>query len=393
MQSYFIHADLDAFYASVEQLDHPEYKGKPVIVGGLPGDRRSVVSTASYEARRFGVHSAMPIATAVRLCPNGIYLRGNMARYREVSNKIMILFENFSPTVQQLSIDEAFIDITGTENLLGHPDVVAKKLKDAIKSETGLTISVGIATNKYIAKIASGMSKPDGLFYIRKGEEETFMRSLPISKIWGAGEKTQHLLTKYELTTCNDIYELPLNILISIVGEAMGTFLYKAVRGEPAAAFEEERGSHSISNERTFSYDIYDTFILESVLMDICEGLIWRILENKLKSRTVFIKLRYGDFTTETSQITKEEYVKTLDVLYDRLVILFRKKYQRGKGIRLIGAGLMNLEDINAPEQAELFGDKNEKEAKLEKTIFEINKKFPDAVIRRSRSYLGEDKF
>jgi DNA polymerase-4 len=385
-----MHSDLDAFYASIEQFDHPDYKGKPVIVGGLPGDRRSVVATASYEARKFGVHSAMPIGKAVELCPQGIYLRGRMDRYREVSDKIMGLFQGFSPAVQQLSIDEAFLDITGTENLFGPPEALAKKLKNLIRQETGLTISIGIAANKYIAKIASGMSKPDGLLYIKKGEEESFMRPLPIDKIWGAGEKTRDVLQKYELKTCNDIYELPLKTLTAMTGEAMGLFLYRAVRGDAAAAFEEERGSRSVSNERTFTNDVYDSFVLESVLMDICEGLVWRILENNLKGRTVFIKLRYKDFSTETSQETKEDPVRSLNDLYDRMVALFRKKYQNGRGLRLIGAGLMNFEDANTPGQRDLFANKNEKEHKLEKTILEINKKFPGAALRRSRSQLGE---
>jgi DNA polymerase-4 len=389
MQSYFIHADLDAFYASVEQLDHPEYKGKPVIVGGLPGDRRSVVSAASYEARKFGVHSAMPIVKAVKLCPDGIYLRGNMERYREVSDEIMTAFGDFSPIVQQLSIDEAFLDITGTERLFGPPETLAVKLKAHIKEKTGLTVSVGISTNKYIAKIASGMSKPDGLFVVKKGEEESFMRSIPITKIWGAGEKTQEMLRKYELKTCNDIYKLSLKNLTSMAGDAMGLFLYRAVRGEAAASFDEERGSRSISNEHTFAHDVYDAFIIESVLMNICEGLMWRLLDGNLKSRTVFIKLRYSDFTTETSQETKEDAVRTLNVLYDRIITLFEKKYQRGRGIRLIGAGLMNLEEADSPEQKDLFDNRTEKDAKLEKIIFEINKKFPDAALKRSKSHLS----
>ena len=156
-QKWFVHADIDAFFASVEQLDNPQYKGKPVIVGGKPGDRRSVVSTASYEARKFGVHSAMPIFQAYKLCPNGIYLRGRMKRYEELSAQIMEIFRNFSPNVDQMSIDEAFIDLTGTERLFGSPEETARKIKDMVKNETGLTISIGLASNKYIAKIASGL--------------------------------------------------------------------------------------------------------------------------------------------------------------------------------------------------------------------------------------------
>ncbi|MCL1836157.1 MAG: DNA polymerase IV [Treponema sp.] len=386
MHSY-IHADLDAFYASVEQLDRPELRGKPVIVGGLPGDLRSVVSTASYEARAFGVHSAMPIVQAVKLCPQGVYLRGNMGRYLEKSGEIMAIFADFSPVVQQLSIDEAFIDITGMEGLLGPPEVIAKKIKQRVSQEAGLTVSIGVSTNKYLAKIASGMSKPDGLFVIPPGGEEGFMRALPAEKIWGAGKKTQEVFAKHGLKTGDDIYRLSLGALTSLFGKAFGLFLYRAVRGEEAAAFDEERGSHSISAERTFPVDLHDEFAMETALFDLCQTLIWRLLDSPWQSRTVSVKIRYGDFTTIGARQTSQGYITTLNELYDRLLALFRKKYQKGRGLRLIGAGLMNLENSGAM-QADLFGGAPEKERQLEKAILDINKKHPDAALRRSRSWL-----
>jgi DNA polymerase-4 len=387
----FIHADLDAFYASVEQLDHPEYAGKPVIVGGLPGDRRSVVSTASYEARKFGVHSAMPLVQAVKLCPQGIYLRGNMGRYQEVSEQIMAIFGDFAPEVRQLSIDEAFLDITGTERLLGSPELLAGRLKAAVRERTGLTVSVGIASNKYVAKIASGMSKPDGLFWIHPGGEEAFMRSLPVGKIWGAGEKTQEIFQERGLKTCEDIYQLSLKSLQSIFGQSYGTFLHQAVRGEGAEDFETERGSRSMSSERTFSYDLYDTFTIESTLLDMCESLQWRLLSEGRQSRTVQVKIRYKDFSTELGRESSSSPVVSLNDLYARVLTLFRKKYRSGRGVRLIGVGLMNLEEGDAPRQQELFGAGNEKERNLEKAILEINKKFPNAVLRRGRSKLSDE--
>jgi DNA polymerase-4 len=385
---YFIHADLDAFYASVEQLDHPEYRGKPVIVGGLPGDRRSVVSTASYEARVFGVHSAMPIAEAVRLCPEGIFLRGNMARYREKSGGIMAIFGSFSPSVQQLSIDEAFLDITGTEGLFGPPHVLARSLKERVRRETGLTVSVGLASNKYIAKIASGLSKPDGTYIVPPGGEEAFMLSLPVSKIWGAGPKAQELFAEHSLKTCADLHGLSEETLVSIFGNSFGLFLYRAVRGEAAAAFDEERG-HSMSAERTFELDLYDPFAIETALLDICQTLMWRLLDCRWQSRTVMVKIRYVDFSTESARETFEKPVRTLNELYERILNLFYKKYRKGRGLRLLGAGLMNLE-TKSVYQAELFdstGNKapEGKERRLEETILEINKKFPGAALRRGR--------
>ncbi|MDR2247177.1 MAG: DNA polymerase IV [Treponema sp.] len=389
MASCYIHADLDAFYASVEQLDHPEYRGKPVIVGGLPGDRRSVVSTASYEARRYGVHSAMPIARAYELCPAGIYLRGRMGRYREKSAEIMAVFSRFSPDVNQISIDEAFLDITGTERLFGPPAEAAKKLQEAIYAGTGLTVSLGIASNKYIAKIASGMSKPRGTSIVPPGDEELFMRALPVSKIWGAGKKAQEQFKKYGLKTNDDIYRQSLESLTSIFGKAFGLFLYRAVRGEGAASFNEERGSHSISAERTFPYDIYDEFSIETELFDICQTLMFRLLDCQWQSRTVFIKIRYADFSTVSARESLPRPVSTINELFEKLSDLFRRKYRRGRGVRLIGGGLANLETEKAVWSGELFDSDREKERNLEKYILEINKKIPGAALRKGRSSLA----
>ena len=190
MDTVFLHVDLDAFFASVEQLDNPQYKGKAVIVGGLPENRRGVVSTASYEARKYGVHSAMPIQKALELCPNGIYLKPRMTRYYEKSEEVMNIFRAYAPKIQQLSIDEAILDFTGTEKLYGNPVIIAKKIKQEIKEKTGLTVSMGLSSVRYIAKIASGLSKPNGFYVVPRGKEKDFMLSLPLEKLWGVGPKT-----------------------------------------------------------------------------------------------------------------------------------------------------------------------------------------------------------
>ena len=384
--SYFIHADLDAFYASVEQLDHPEYKGKPVIVGGLPGDRRSVVSTASYEAREYGVHSAMPIVQAVKLCPGGIYLRGNMKRYREKSAEVMAAFSDYTPVLQQLSVDEAFLDITGTEKLFGPPETLARKIKKTIFEKTGLTVSTGLASNKYVAKIASGMSKPDGLFVIAPGDEEKFMTSLPADKIWGAGKKTQEVFTKNGLKTCADIHRMSPEILRSLFGKALGVFLYRAVRGQAAESFERERGNRSMSAERTFPYDLYDEFEIETQLFGIASEVFFRLLQSNFQSRTVVLKIRYGeDFSTEGGRETFQNPFITLNEFYEQLLALFHKKYRTGRGIRLLGAGVVNLESKSDARQSELFDSASEKERILEKSILEINSKYPNAALKRGR--------
>ena len=380
---FFLHADLDAFYASVEVLDHPEYAGKPVIIDGLPGDRRSVVSTASYEARKYGVHSAMPVVQAVKLCPDGIYLRPNMKRYQEKSDAVMSIFAEFSPVVRQLSIDEAFLDITGTEKIFGPPVEMAKKLKNRIREETGLTVSTGLASNKYLAKIASGIQKPDGLCFIAAGDETKFMLDLPVDKIWGAGKKTQEVFAKHGLKTCRDIYNLSRGALHSIFGNGSGDFLYHAVRGEEAESFETIRGSHSMSTERTFAYDLFDEFEMETHFLQMAEELFFRLLEEGNQSKTVFVKLRYGkDFTTVSARETRDQPVSTLNEFYDRLIGLFRNKYKKGQGIRLLGAGFGNIEDRTDYSQNDLFDAPVKKEQNLEKTILEINTRFPGAVKR-----------
>ncbi|MDR3355728.1 MAG: DNA polymerase IV [Spirochaetaceae bacterium] len=381
---YFLHADLDAFYASVEQLDNAEYCGKPVIVGGLPGDRRTVVSTASYEARRYGVHSAMPVARAYELCPHGVFLRGNMSRYREKSREVMSVLSEFTSDLRQISIDEAFLEITGTGRLFGPPADLARKLKKAVRERTGLTVSAGLASNKYVAKIASGMSKPDGCFIVEAGGEEYFMRSLPVDKIWGAGWKAREKFRKYGLKTCDDIHGISEQRLSSLFGKAFGKFLYRAVRGQAAEAFDDTRRSRSISAEHTFDYDMYDEFAVETAIMKICNTLMYRLLDSRRQSRTVFVKIRYGDFSTESAQETSEHAVGTMNDMFERVCALFRRKYRRGMGIRLIGAGLMNLEADGATP-AELFDFEDDRKKKLEKCIHEINKKFPAAAIKKAR--------
>jgi len=258
-----------------------------------------------------------------------------------------------------------------------------------VRNDTGLTVSIGIASNKYLAKIASGMSKPDGLFAIAQGEEESFMRSLPVRKIWGAGEKTQELFKKYGLASCDDIYRLSAETLVSMFGNAFGAFLYRAVRGEPAENFDREHGSHSMSAERTFEYDLYDEFAIETALLEICETLIFRLLSGRVQSAAVSLKIRYSDFTTEGVQETFRDPVLTLNDLYKKALYLFHRKYRKGRGIRLIGAGLINLEAKKTLRQGDLFTQGSEKERRLEESILSINAKYPGAALRRSRSTLA----
>ena len=372
----FLHVDLDAFFASVEVLDHPEYKNKPVIVGGLPTDERSVVSTASYEARKYGVHSAMPIFKAYQLCPQGIFVRGNYQRYSEKSMEVMNIFKDFSPDVAQVSIDEAFIEITGTEKLFGPPVEVAKKIKDRVKNECGLTVSVGIASTKYVAKICSGYRKPNGLTVVPEGCEEKFMLSLPLEKLWGAGEKTLEALHKCGIYTMEQLYSKNEMLLQSIFGKNTGSFLYDAVRGGRKVELGQEAENHSISNETTFGHDLTDINAIETALLELCHTVMFRLRRNKVHSQTVCVKIKYNDFSQVTIQETSNRIVTSIDDFFGRAKNLFNKKWDKTKPIRLLGVGVHKVETNDIPVQKDLFDFGEEKKAKSENAIVKIEEKF-----------------
>lgn len=385
MKKVFLHVDLDAFFASVEQLDHPEYRGKPVIIGGLPGDRRAVVSTASYEARKYGVHSAMPLVQAVKLCPNAIYIRGNYHRYAEKSRQVMEIFQNYSPTIVQISIDEAFIDLTGTQRLFGDPVDVAKKIKKEVKEKTGLTVSVGLASSMYLSKIASDLHKPDGLTVVPDGQEENFMLNLPMERIWGIGAKTQEHLKNAGLKTNKDIHEKSLTLLTALFGANTGNFLYEAVRGKLDMEFGAEAKSRSISSETTFEFDLTELYAIETSIMYLVNHVMYRMHLENVRSRTVMLKLRYEDFTTVTIQETSQRQIMNSDDMFERCKNLLHKKYESGRGIRLIGVACCNLENKNELCQKELFDFGDSKKALVENAIYKMEQKNPDLKIRKAR--------
>lgn len=391
MKKQYLHLDLDAFFASVELLDHPEWKNLPVIVGGKPEDRRSVVSTASYEARKYGVHSAMPTVTAVKLCPNGIFVHPRMERYLELSEKVMEIFKQYSPDVQQISIDEAFIDLTGTEKLFGPADKTAKKIKAEVLKKTGLTVSVGLATTKYLAKIASEIKKPDGFFEVPEGFETSFMLSLPLKKVWGIGEKTLLQLNKNGIKTTEDLFQKPKNLLVTLFGEATGNFLYNAVRGQERETFNQPPKTRSLSAENTYSWSLTESFAIDTALLELCHTVIRRMHKDNVTSCTAFIKIRYDDFSTITVQETSERYITSLDELFERVKRLFYKKADISRGIRLLGVGLQNTKEANDFSQGELFDFGEEKKRKVEEAIFKTEKKLKGVKITRARLLNGEN--
>lgn len=376
----FFHVDLDAFFASVEQLDNPAYRGQPVIVGGL--GKRGVVSTASYEARKFGVHSAMPIQRARALCPQGIFLKTRMQRYYEKSKEIMAIFHTFSPAVQQLSIDEAFLDMSGMEKIFGEPETAAQLLKKMIFEQTGLHVSIGAASNKYIAKIASGKSKPNGLLAVPPGEESAFMQSLALNEIWGIGSKTRARLAEAGLTTIPSILNQQESVLQLIIGNTAGSFLYHAVRGDMAHVFNEERKSHSISTERTFETDLHGKDEISDILFQLSAELMYRILGERIHSHTIHIKIRYTDFTTISAQQTGALINDTID-LYERARRLFFDRFDPALSVRLIGIG---VEAETADGQLELFAsEKSAKKRKMEEAVLKMSKKDSNIKIVQAR--------
>ena len=293
----------------------------------------------------------------------------------------MDIFKSYSPDIQQISVDEAFIDLTGTERLFGNPEETAKRLKKEVFEKTGLTVSVGLAATKYCAKIASGLQKPDGLTIVPFGQESEFMLSLPLTKVWGAGKKTLAKLENYGIKTTRDIYNRSEKLLQSLFGNSAGSFLYNAVRGNEGADFHSDPKSRSISAENTYEYDLTNQDVIETALLSLCHTVMFRSLREKVRSSTVALKIRYEDFSTVSVQSTSERFVSSVDDLFERIKSLFKKKYDGKSGIRLLGVGLQNIEDVSTPHQQELFDFGEEKKRRLENAILKAQEKNPSLKI------------
>ena len=372
-EQVFFHVDLDAFYASVEQLDHPEHRGKPVIIGALPG-HRGVVSACSYEARVFGIRSAMPISEAYKRCPDGIYLIPRMKRYQELSKQVMSLLEDYSPDVRQISIDEATLDMTGTAKLLGIPEDAAKDLKSRAVQETGLILSIGIAPNRYLAKLASEYDKPDGLCRIKPGEEEAFLDKLGLKDLWGLGEKTLARLAALGIGTVQELRGYPESLLQAMLGKAAGTYLYRVVRGGNPGIYNLAPKSRSISSELTFGVDTGDREIIKRAFLDLSHQVMFRTIGENFKSKTIHMKLRLSDFSTTTAQTTLGHFIGSAEEIYDTILNLLEKRWNGSDPVRLVGVGLTALEAAAEPEQTELFEDSYDKKKRVEAAVLSYHK-------------------
>ena len=375
---------MDAFYASVEQYDHPELRGRAVIVGGDPHGR-GVVSAASYEARVFGVHSAMPMAQALRRCPHAAVLPVRMERYAEVSHVIGAIFERYTPLVEPISLDEAFLDVTGSTNLFGSAEQIGRTIKDEIREQTHLTASVGIAPNKFLAKLASDLDKPDGFVTIDEPNKQRILDPLPVGRIWGVGKVTEKALRTHGIDTIAQLRRSTPAELEAIVGHGAAELL-RLARGEDDRAVEPDRQRKSLSSEQTFATDVSDAAILLSVLLEQVEEVAHRLRRKHLKARTVTLKLRYGDFRTVTRSDTLGEATNVTQSLWEAAERIFRRWRARSAGpLRLLGMGASGLEDERAGQQL-LFADpREEKLKKLDETVDRIRDRYGKNAVRRGR--------
>ena len=367
-KSLFFHVDIDAFYATVEALDNPEYKNKPVIVGGL--NRRGVVSTCSYQARVFGIKAGIPMYEAKKKCPHGVFLKCRMARYKEKSNEVMQILKSYTSDFQQISIDEAFLDMSGMERLLGNPIVQANIIKKDVHSKTGITVSIGGGANKYIAKMASSTSKPDGLLIVPNGNELDFMRQVPLNKVWGIGKTAIAKLNRLNIFSVDDV--LTIDKLELMFSPCFAKFLYEAVRGRADDAFKRREKIKSISSEHTFDFDENDFALFDNLLFKQATEITNKLIKKNLIAKTIFIKIHYSRLSKKIVSQTGDKILSIRD-LYQRVRKLFLKAYN-GEKVRLLGIGVSNIESANI--QNDLFVlDKDLKVNRMEQTIVKLNDK------------------
>jgi DNA polymerase IV len=381
-----LHVDMDAFYASVEQHDHPDLRGKPVVVGGP--SRRGVVTAASYEARPFGVHSAMPMAVALRLCPQAIVVPGRMDRYVEVSEMLFGVMRTFTPLVEGLSLDEAFLDVTASQSLFGNGETIAGKIKAAIFERTGLRASAGVAPCKFVAKIASDLRKPDGLVVVREGEVRDFLAPLPIERMWGVGVKTAPRLHDAGFHTLGDLASADMRQLNNLLG-TWGVEAQALARGiDPRNVFP-DRPAKSVGAEETFEHDIRDRASLERHLLGQAGRVARRLCHEQLLGRVVVVKLKYADFTIQSRRTTLPEAVGDTDSIFEVARSLL-DRFDLVKSVRLTGVSVADL--CTESSRATLFPEPAaQRRRKLEQVTSQIADRFGHKGLRRAALLEEED--
>ncbi len=383
-ESTILHVDMDAFFASVEERDNPALKGKAVVVGA---GVRGVVSAANYEARKFGIHAAMPVGRAKRLAPHAIFVPPNMSRYSEVSSHIMEIFRSVTPLVEPLSLDEAFLDVTGAKRLLGDGREIAKQIRAKVEASEGITCSVGIATTKFIAKLASGRCKPNGMLEIASDRVLEFLHPLPVNAIWGVGPKTNEELQKLGLRTVADIANTPRQTLIRALGEASGASLYELAWGRDYRDVEPEEVDKSISAAETFDTDTEDQEIVLRELLRLTEKATYRMREKDFSARTISIKVRFADFKTITRSKTVPLAISATHEVFEVVRNLFLAlKFDRAR-IRLVGVSLDGLEDgVDASKQL-VLGEREKGWRQATAAMDKASARFGQGSVRPARLF------
>ena len=394
------HVDMDAFYVSVELIARPELRGKPVVVGGT--GRRGVVAAASYEARSYGVFSAMPSSQALRLCPHAVFLPGDHDLYRDVSSRVMAIFRDVTPLVEPLSLDEAFLDVTGAQLLHGDPLSIAERLRKRIWDEESLTCSIGIAPNKFLAKLGSVEGKPKisktgpiygkGIFVIEPGSELAFLHPRPVRALWGVGKATESRLASLGIETVADLARTPLGHLTSALGSANGKHLYALAHGEDDRPVEPDRETKSISHEETFAHDISNDHDLGVELVRQCDAVAQRLRNHGMVARTTTLKVRFGDFETITRRVSSpESFSSAAEILAMARSLL--SQIDTGRGVRLLGVGVSNLgEDQGQQLSLDLeggAGENSERQNTTDTLIDEVRNKFGSGSIGPASAAVG----
>jgi len=384
-----LHVDLDAFFVSVEQALVPDLVGKPVVVGGSP-DRRGVVASASYEARVFGINSGMPLAQAYRLCPQAIFLQGSYPAYRDASEKFMTILADFSPCLEPAGLDEAYLDITGCD-LFGTPYKLADSIKKRVRKELKLIASIGIASCKVVAKIASDSGKPDGLVEVATGQEKQFLAPLPVVSLPGVGKKTKQSLRAMGIKTIGQLAALPLQVIKDCFGN-YGLMIHHYANGIDNREVETPGQAKSISRETTFAEDTSDKVFLQSMLRYLCERVGAELRQEAKSARTITLKLRYSDFETITRRFSSKEVIDADELIFAGAVKLLEQALSgKRKPARLIGIGVSNL--IGYGKQLNLLDSRSQRLGHLDKAIDRIRNKYGFTAIQTGRTLLLKDIF
>ena len=385
-----IHVDMDAFYASVEQRDDPALAGKPVIVGGS-AEGRGVVAAASYEARRFGVHSAMSAARARRLCPHGVFLPVRMSRYAQVGRQIREIFLRFTPLVEPLSLDEAFLDVTGSRAALGPAELLGRQIKQAIHDEARLVASVGIAPVKFLAKIASDLDKPDGFVVVREDDVASFLETLPIERLWGVGPIAQKTLHTMGVRTVGQLAAVSMETLVARFGSA-GEHLGQLARGIDNRSVVPDHRAKQISHETTFAVDVDSADVLRARLLDLTEQVARRVRRAGLVGRTVQLKVRFGDFRTITRSTTLAVPTDVTDEIWSAARTILEDRVPMDKPVRLVGIGVGSLTDTGG-EQLGLFDrSEHERQRRIDEVTDQIKDRFGTNALGRAGGLKKDDK-